>query len=384
MNDRQLQRKIASLYRAPADEPLARAGGKRADGRIHVGFLSSHFDRHTIGKLQRGLIAELSREEFFVTVLSIGHGDDDVAEFIRSRADRYIELPRGLPQARQVIREAGLDILYYCDIGMDATSYSLAFSRLAPVQCATWGHPVTTGIGAIDYFISSRLMEPSGAEEHYTEKLVPLDSLSIGYHRPPAPREAFGLHPDGHLYVCPQSIYKFHPEFDGLLGEILRRDPQGRVVLIRWAYGHADELLRRRFEAAMPDVAGRIDFIARLQQAEFVGLLGVADVILDPIHFGGGHTSLDALALGTPVVTLPGQFLRGRITLGLYRKMGLLDCVAEDPEQYVRIAVRLGTDPAYRHQVQARIRDASAALFEDRDSVRQLEAFFRQCVKGGG
>jgi protein O-GlcNAc transferase len=247
---------------------------------------------------------------------------------------------------------------------------------------------VTTGIGTIDYFISSRLMEPPGAEEHYTEKLVALDSLTVYYHRPPtpepAPREGFGLNPGARLYVCPQSIYKFHPEFDGLLGEILRRDPQGRVVLIRWAYACADELLRRRFAAAMPDVADRIDFIDRLQQAEFLGLLGAADVILDPIHFGGGHTSLDALALGTPVVTLPGQFLRGRITLGLYRKMGLMDCVAEDPQQYVSIAVRLGTDPDYRRQVQTRIRDANAALFEDRDSVRQLEAFFRECVKAGG
>lgn len=385
MNDREIQRKIASLYRAPVEGPLE-PGRKRGDGRINVGFISRHFDRHTIGKLQRGMIAELSRDEFFVTVLSIGHGADDVADFIRSHADRYIELPRGLPQARQVIREAGLDILYYCDIGMDAMSYSLASSRLAPVQCVTWGHPVTTGIATLDYFISSRLMEPPEAEEHYTEKLVPLDSLTVFYYRPPtpeqAPREAFGLNPDAHLYICPQSIYKFHPEFDGILGEILRRDPQGRVVLLRWAYAHGDELLRERFADAMPDVADRIDFIPRLQQAEFVGLLGAADVILDPIHFGGGHTSLDALALGTPVVTLPGRFLRGRITLGLYRKMGLGDCVAEDPEQYVKIAVRLGSDPDYRRQVQARIRDANAALFEDRDSVRQLEAFFRQCVSG--
>jgi predicted O-linked N-acetylglucosamine transferase (SPINDLY family) len=385
-NDRLLQQKLAGLHRAPADAPLERNRPGRADGRIHVAFISSHFNRHTIGKLQRGMIAQLSRNDFFVSVLSAGrHQDqDDVAEFIRSHADQYVELPGALPEARRAIGDLRPDVLYYCDIGMDSLTYSLAFSRLAPVQCVTWGHPLTTGIPTMDYFISSRLMEPPDGAEHYTEKLVPLDSLSIYYYRPPEPpparREDFGLHPDAHLYVCPQSIYKFHPEYDRLLGEILRRDPLGRLVLIRWAYPHSDDLLRERFATVMPDVLDRIDFIPRLQQSQFVSLLGLSDVLLDPIHFGGGHTSLDALALGTPVVTLPGQFLRGRITMGLYRKMGLMECVASEPDHYVAIAVHLGTDPDYRRRLSERIREANAALFEDRDSVVQLEAFFRQAV----
>lgn len=382
-NDRPLQQKIAGLYAVPPAAPLEPRVG-RADGRIHVAFLSSHFSRHTIGKLQRGMIAELSRERFFVSVLSAGHHEDDVADFIRQHADQYVELPAALPEARQTILDLRPDILYYCDIGMDSTAFSLAFSRLAPVQCVTWGHPVTTGIPTVDYFISSRLMEPADAEEHYSEKLVQLDSLSIYYYRPPAPapaaRAQFGLHGHAHLYVCPQSIYKFHPEFDALLGEILRRDPEGRLVLIRWAYKHSDDLLRERFARVMPDVLDRIDFIPRLQQPQFVSLLALCDVLLDPIHFGGGHTSLDALALGTPVVTLPGRFLRGRITFALYRKMGYTECVAETPEQYVAIAVRLGTDAEYRRQVHDRILESNAALYEDRQSVRELEDFFQQAI----
>jgi predicted O-linked N-acetylglucosamine transferase (SPINDLY family) len=384
MNDRALQQQLAGLYRVPADVPLEGPRPLRADGRIHVAFISTHFNRHTVGKLQRGMIAELSRKEFFVSVLSIGHVEDDVADFIRHHADQSVELPAVLDRARQAIRELRPDVLYYCDIGMDVLTYSLAFSRLAPVQCVTWGHPETTGIPAMDYFISSRLMEPSDAQEHYSEKLVLLDGLSIYYYRPPTPpparREDFGLHPDAHLYVCPQSIYKFHPDFDLVLGEILRRDPQGRVILIRWAYEHSDNLLRQRFATSMPDVADRVDFIARVQQSQFVSLLSVSDVLLDPTPFGGGHTSLDALALGTPVVTLPGQFLRGRITSGLYRRMGWMDCVADSREEYVAVAVRLGTQPDYRRQIHARILASNAALFEDRDSVVQLEAFFREAV----
>ena len=67
-----------------------------------------------------------------------------------------------------------LDVLFYADIGMDPTTYFLAFSRLAPVQCVTWGHPVTTGIPNIDDYLSSDVFEAPGAEAHYTERLIRL------------------------------------------------------------------------------------------------------------------------------------------------------------------------------------------------------------------
>lgn len=382
-NDREMQRSLCRLYQAPPDPPLVPRS--RADGRIHVGFLSSFFCRHTIGKLMRGLIAHLPRPEFYVTVFSIGRRQDEIAGFIRQNADEYVEVPRDLPRARRTIAEAGADVLFYAEIGMDQTTYSLAFSRLAPVQCVTWGHPVTTGLSTIDYFLSSALLEPAGAEEHYTERLVRLRTLPFYYYRPELPavlkgRDAFELDDNAHLYVCPQSIYKFHPDFDALLAEILRRDPLGQVVLIRWPYRRGNELLRERFTADMPDVVERVRFIRRLKEPEFLNLLTCADVVLDPLHFGGGNSSCEALALGVPIVTLPGAFLRGRVTLGLYRKMNVLDCVAASAAHYVELAVRLGTDRDYRRQIQDKILAANHVLYEDAAAVRELAAFFREAV----
>ena len=151
----------------------------------------------------------------------------------------YVEVPTNLPAARQAIAGQRLDVLYYADIGMDPVTYSLAFSRLAPVQCVTWGHPVTTGLDTIDYFISMDAAEPEDAAEHYTETLVRLKALSVYYYRPEPPaslkdRAAFGLPEECHLYSCPQTLFKLHPEFDDLLGAILRRDPQGHPRLARW------------------------------------------------------------------------------------------------------------------------------------------------------
>src|SRR5262249_60044681 len=138
-----------------------------------------------------------------------------------------------------------------------------------------------------------------------------------------------------------------------------------------------DELLRRRFGRGMPDVQGRVRFLPRQGRGDFLSLLAVADVMLDPIHFGGGNTSYEGFALGLPIVTLPSQLLRGRLTHALYRQMGVPDLVAADAADYVRRAVRLGTEPDYRDQLRRRIAEASGVLFEDVAIVREVEGALR-------
>mgnify|MGYP001586303447 CR=1 FL=1 len=188
---------------------------------------------------------------------------------------------------------------------------------------------------------------------------------------------------DKRLYVCPQSLYKFHPDLDGVMGGILRADPDGLIVLLEGALRKWTELLLKRLQAAIPDVVQRIRFVPRLASGEFMHLLAVSDVMLDPLHWSGGSTSLQALALGLPVVTLPGEFMRGRVTYGCYRQMGLMDCVAFTTGEYVDIAVRLGADSAWREQVKAKILAANHVLFENRDAIRAFERFFREAVAKG-
>src|SRR5207247_8154977 len=106
--------------------------------------------------------------------LSLGRHEDETARAIQEHADEYVVLPADLPLARRLIAEQRLDVLVYTDVGLDPVTSTLAHSRLAPVQCVTWGHPVTTGIPTLDYFLSSELLEGEGAEQHYTENLVRL------------------------------------------------------------------------------------------------------------------------------------------------------------------------------------------------------------------
>jgi protein O-GlcNAc transferase len=109
-------------------------------------------------------------------------------------------------------------------------------------------------------------------------------------------------------------------------------------------------------------------------------LIAAADVLLDPLHFAGSNTSYDGLSLAKPIVTLPTRFERSRYTLGCYQKMSFSDCVANDPRQYVEIALALGTDREFCSAITTKIRAANPVLFEDVQAVREHERIFSELV----
>ena len=103
--------------------------------------------------------------------------------------------------------------------------------------------------------------------------------------------------------------------------------------------------------------------------------------MLDPFPFSDGNTSYEAFALGIPIVTLPTSWLRGRFTYASYCQMGIMDCVAANPQHYVDIAIKLGTDPSYRETIRQKILAQHQVLYEDIQVVRELEQFFLAAVK---
>ena len=116
--------------------------------------------------------------------------------------------------------------------------------------------------------------------------------------------------------------------------------------------------LRERLTRSIPQVVDRIYFASRTDRRGFMDLLASVDVILDPTHFSGGITTFEALSVGTPVVTLPSDFMRGRVSLGLYTKMGVTDCVASDELEYVAHSVRLVNDRRWNTEMRQKILEA--------------------------
>jgi predicted O-linked N-acetylglucosamine transferase (SPINDLY family) len=393
-DDREAMEALRALYRTRLPELVHAAPHvatwqpPAAGRRIRIGFLSEFFREHTIERLNRGLVRALDRARFEVVVIHASTSRaSNVPVELDELADRSVRLEPSLVRQRESIAGEHLDILFYPDIGMSRETYFLAHARLAPVQAVGWGHPTTTGLDTLDYFVSAAGAEPPGADRQYTERLIGLGRLPCFYARPAVrpgvTRAEFGLPESGTLYGCPQSLFKFHPEFDALLAAIAEGDPQGHIVLVEGQYPSWGDLLRQRWAATHPVLVERVRFVPRLSADRFIALMAHFDVLLDPIHFGSGNTLYESMTHGTPIVTWPGRFMRGRIVAAAYRQMGVADApIAKKLEDYAQLALALGRDPDRREKLRRTSRVAAAeGLFEDRQAVREFEAFVIAAVE---
>jgi protein O-GlcNAc transferase len=384
-DDRPIKEAYAEIFRNWDPGEAAPARGPRH----RIGFVVTDPHEAMFLKCMQGIVENLDKARFEPVVICSPGGAPMVRARIQDEGVGVLPIPDRVGPACEVIRAGRFDLLYYWEVGSGTANYFLPFFRLAPVQCTGWGLPVTSGIPQMDYYLTNDLVEPEGAERHYRERLVRANTLLTWQERPllpeaPKTRADFGLPEDAHVYGCLQQLHKLHPEFDLLVADVLRRDASGIVVVPEDTHEANTRKLRDRFARVMPDVADRIVFVRRQAYPDYLGLVATADVLLDPLHFGGGLTTYEGFALGQPIVTLPGEFRRGRLTLACYAKMGITECVAADAEDYARIAVALAEDRDYRASVVEDIREASPVLFEDMGAVREYERIFEELIEGAG
>ena len=370
-NNRNLFRKLCRTVRAHYKARTEIGRRPFAHGaKLRIGFVSSFFHSHSVGRTTYGLIRDLPRDRFDVHVFAITPHNDPVAQAIRASADHYATLPGDVDRSRAAIDAAELDILLFADIGMHPVTTFLSFWRMAPLQLTTWGHSVTSGIDTVDYYVSSDSIEPPNGQELYSEKLLRMPGYFLPRYERPAPARAAAAG-GNHVYFCPQSLFKLHPDFDRALKGILERDAKGEILLLggnaRW-----EEAIRARLARTLGEAARRVRFMPPASHAAFLGQIAAADVIIDPFHFGGCNTSCEALALGVPVVTLPSFQLPGRFTMGLYREIGIDACIARSEAEFVDLAIRLATEPERRRAVSQQIAERAGALFDRADTGRIL------------
>lgn len=300
---------------------------------------------------------------------------------------RWLPLNTRIDQAVTTLRQANLDLLHYWEIGSDALNYFLPFFRPAPIQTTSLGLPITSGIPTVTAFLSSQMAEPPGAENHYSEQLIPMQHLPLYLPAipklPPLSRADFGLSETERVYICPQNLLKIQPEFDLILGDILAQDPAGTILLFQRSEGQ-NALLKARFRQTIGPHADRIQWLGYQPFERYLRLLQLADVVLDTTPVGGGLTTLNALAVGTPVVTLTGDWLWGRMSTACYQWLGINDCVTTTPESYVAQALRLANNRNYQQFLREAINAAWPKLQQHLQGSTELIDVWRQLLKQHG
>ena len=368
---------------APVPRPQASPGGAR---RLRVGIAAAQVRDHSVwNAITQGWVRHFDKERIELTVFKLERASD--AETARARRDAtaFVEAPTTQAEWAQAIVDARLDVLIYPEIGMHPLTTRLAAMRLAPLQAASWGQPLTSGLPTIDLYISAQGLEPPAGPAHYVERLVALPNLGVCL-QPLLPEAvapdfaALALAPDEPMLLCPGSPFKYTPQGDAPLVAIAARLQalgRGRLVFFRShrpaMSAQIERRMRQAFAKAGVDYERTVAWVPTLDRPRFFGLMKRATAMLDTIGFSGFNTAVQGLECDLPVVAFEGDFMRGRLASGPLRHLGMDELVATTPDAFADIAVRLVEDAAWRARLAGDIAQRRHALFNDQAPVRALE-----------
>ena len=359
---------------------VARAARPACRKRRRLVIVSGHLRRHPVWDvLLHGLLLHLDRRRFEVILYHTSPAQTAEAGRARELVDRFVQGPGDWLQRTCDDRP---DILLYPEIGMEPETLKLATLRLAPLQAAYWGHPITTGLPTIDLFLSGELLEPPDADRHYREKLVRLPgtgacSVWSPFEAKKPILDLPGNRDVARFLVCQQAT-KYDPFFDAIYPRIARATGPCRFWFVRdrkfpWASDIVGRRIRAAFAAAGLDPAEYVQFIDWLPGGEFAGLLDEMDIFLDTPAFSGYTTAWQAVHRGIPVVSLEGGFLRQRLSAGLLRRIGVTETIAGNDKEYVDRAAALARSLEKRTELRKSLQASAVRADKDVRVIRALE-----------
>ncbi len=334
-------------------DPLRRDWKPFANSRdpnrpLRLGLVSGDFRRHPVAFLLLRTLANMDRAQWAIHCYHMRPGADEFTHRFQALAAGWRTADQLADAAlTELIRSDAIDILIDLS-GHTSGNRLLTFARKpAPVQ-ATWlGYVGTTGLDAIDYLIADRHHVPPGEEAHYAEKVLRLPDDYVCYD-PPADSPAvrpFASGASGPItFGCFNNPTKFTASAIETWAAILKRTPRSRLMLRYFTF--KDPATRKRLEeqfAGHGISADRLD-LGVADSPEVLGLYNEVDVALDTFPYSGGLTTCEALWMGVPIVTWPGQTFAGRHSLSHLSNAGLTETIARDRNHYVELAVGLAND----------------------------------------
>jgi len=353
--------------------------------RLRIGYVSGDFQQHPVGFLLARVLETHDRAAFEIFCYSNSATVDDVTSRLKRAADHWRDIV-GISDAdaATTIRCDSIDILIDLS-GHTAKNRMMLFAmRAAPVQASWLGYFGTTGLRAMDYVLMDSAAARPGEERWFTEAIVRLPHGRFCYAPPdyaPDPVDPPSLKRGYVTFGSFNNVAKIGSRVVRLWADVLQAAPESRLLL-KWK-SLDDEPARDKLSAAFY-AAGvareRLELRGFSPHREMLAQYGDVDIALDPFPFGGGLTSSEALWMGTPVTTMPGDRPASRQTVGFLDLLGLSDCAARSPAEYISCATKLAADPhrlaALRHSLRSRM--AASPLCDGSLFTPTLEAAFRE------
>ncbi len=357
---------------------------KQSIAFIKIGFISSFFTNHSVSKMYKNLIQKLDQKFFKRFVYYADNKFDHITNEIKQDADHFFS-HTDVDQLINQISKDNLDVLLYLDIGMSPRIQILSSLRLAPIQCNTYGHPVTSGFKNIDYYFSSELMESQNSQKHYSEKLISLPGIGINYDSPNLSiikKPNILNKSNATIFLNLQSLFKLLPQDDHIYLDILKKHSNCRFWFLQGEKNSITSIFKERISKLFQKEGHAFEkysyFHPRCGSEEFLGLIEESDIILDSFNWSGGNTSLEAISLNKPIVTCPSGFMRGRYTYAILKILDIEETIASSKKEYIEIAVKLASDINFRNFIVNKIKKHKNKLFNDDKPVRFFEDVIRK------
>lgn len=357
-------------------------------GRIRVGYLSADFHTHATAQLIVEVLEQHDRSRF--EIFAYSYGPDDKTPMRTRMVDafeHFVDL-QDVPLAAAVdaIRQDQIDILVDLKGWTNGVRLELSAARPAPIIVSWLGYPGSLGLpGMADYIIGDRFVTPLEHSADYSELIVQLPhSYQPNDRRRQVSglpsRSAVGLPETAPVFCSFNQTYKINREYFSAWCEILKQVAESVLWLLE-----PDELvagnLKREMMALGVDPE-RLIFAPRLPLAEHLGRLQHASVALDTGPYGSHTTGSDALWVGVPMVTFPGETFASRVAASLLSAASVPELITNSWDEYIALAVRLGTDSEALARVKEKLvaGRATCPLFDSLRFTRSLETAYQQMI----
>jgi predicted O-linked N-acetylglucosamine transferase (SPINDLY family) len=383
--------KVASTYDAAASHVYGAARPRqepRRPGKLRLGYLSGDLRDHVMGKQMWQAISRHDREKFELHFYATTGARDAWTEKFEGIADRFEVVAKlGDADAADVIARDDLDLLVDLSTHTKGARPGILSTKPARVQITHIASCGAVGLSAIDYKLTDRFADLPENQAFMLETLLPMEGCVYPWRRvSPAPghphtRNALGIAQDSFVIGAFVSPLKLSRRCLSLWRDVLERVPRARLL-----FSPNNEALRPlyvKIAAAAGIAANRLLFLPQgRDEHENQSRYELVDIVLDTLPYGGVNGTMEALAMGVPVVTLVGKRHGERSTYSILANLGVTATVAHGGREYADIAVRLATDPAFMAEVRAAVRaNLQASVLTDIDAhARHLEAAYLRAI----
>lgn len=356
-----------------------------ASRRLRIGYVSADIRQHSANFVFGPMLTDLDPAGFEVHVYHNAPAAswDDVTAYYRARVPNWRDIAElDDPQAAALIRADAIDILVDLSAHSSGSRLPVFCMKPAPVQVTAWGHAHGTGVDEMDYFFGDQIAVPPEQHQHYTETVLYLPCI-VCYAPPARAPQPSPLPMAGLGAVTFGSMNRAEKITDATWtawAEILRRVPTSRILLKAGSLNRPP-MLQRMYRQLTSRGVDRSRIVVAGGSAHFYALEAYhhVDLVLDSFPHGGGVTTLEALYMGVPVVTLLGQRPGGRTSASVLSCLDLAPWIARSVDEYIAIAVEAVSQPEALARLRSQLRGRmEASVLRSKDYIRAVETCYRR------